>query len=197
VSPEDQILEACVSAFFPDVAGRDIISNVINRQVFGGAAVTAIQRVDCRCSEKKARLFCDTASAFRCNYTYWFNGMDNDLLSEFPAHRLIRAIDVRELVAWPTFWINHGGRDLGGPMIALKLDPVWWKISAFNLPFAPFQLGSGYELEDVDRTEAESLGFKIPARITSSVQVRIDPEDLRRRLSNELARLGPSPAAPR
>lgn len=188
MTPEDQILQACVSAFFPDVAGQSMISNVIKRQVLGGAAVAEIQRVDARCSESKARLFCDTANSLRSNFSYWLNGWDKDLISEFPAHRLIRASDVPELVVWPLFWITQGGRDLGGHMVALKWDPVWFNISAFNLPFAPFQLGSGYDLEDVDRQTADSYGFRVTNKLSINVKVEIDPEDLRRRIAAQLTR---------
>jgi len=116
--------------------------------------------------------------------------MDKDVLSEFPAHRLIRVLDdVKEVVNWEQFWISQGGRIFAGKMIALKWDPIWWKISAFNLPFAPFQLGSGYELEDVDRSESESLGFKIPNPLTVTFKIQFDPEDLRRRIAAQVAQL--------
>jgi len=190
VNPEDQILDACVAAFFPDVHGRDRISSIIKRQVFGGAAVAEIQRVDSNCREVKARLFCETATSLRSNFSYWLQGMDKDVLSEFPAHRLIRVLDdVKEVVNWEQFWISQGGRIFAGKMIALKWDPIWWKISAFNLPFAPFQLGSGYELEDVDRSESESLGFKIPNPLTVTFKIQFDPEDLRRRIAAQVAQL--------
>jgi hypothetical protein len=144
VNLEDQILEACVAAFFPDVRDRDKISLIIKRQIFGGAAIAAILQVDLNCRESKARLFCETVSALRGNFSYWLYGMDKDVLSEFPAHRLIRLRDdVREVVNWEQFWLSHGGRIFAGEMVALKWDTIWWKISAFNLPFAPFQLGSG------------------------------------------------------
>ena len=35
--------------------------------------------------------------------------------------------------------------------MALKWDRVWWKISAFNLPVPPFQLGSTLDPADLTR----------------------------------------------
>lgn len=46
-----------------------------------------------------------------------------------------------------------------GRMIALKDDPIWTEISAFGLPYAPFDYNSGMDLRDIDRDEAEALGL--------------------------------------
>jgi hypothetical protein len=44
-------------------------------------------------------------------------------------------------------------------MIALKTDPIWTDISAFDLPYAPFDYNSGMDLRDIDRDEAVDLGL--------------------------------------
>ena len=44
-------------------------------------------------------------------------------------------------------------------MIALKSDPIWYDISAFGQPYAPFDFNSGMDLRDVDRDEAVDLGL--------------------------------------
>lgn len=44
-------------------------------------------------------------------------------------------------------------------MIALKNAPIWTAISAFGLPYAPFDFGSGMDVRDVDRDEAAALGL--------------------------------------
>jgi hypothetical protein len=46
-----------------------------------------------------------------------------------------------------------------GRMIALKTDPIWTDISAFDLPYAPFDYNSGMDLRDIDRDEAVDLGL--------------------------------------
>ena len=44
-------------------------------------------------------------------------------------------------------------------MIALKGDPIWTHISAFHLPFPPFDIDSGMDVDGVPREEAEKLGL--------------------------------------
>jgi hypothetical protein len=72
-------------------------------------------------------------------------------------------------------------------MIAFKWDPIWSKLSAFGLPWGPFALGSGYDVEDLDESEAAALGFKIPRRLDVEVKFKLDFEDLRQRFSAALA----------
>jgi hypothetical protein len=43
-------------------------------------------------------------------------------------------------------------------MIARKDDPIWTAISAFGIPYAPFDFNSGMDLMDVDHDEAVELG---------------------------------------
>ena len=47
-------------------------------------------------------------------------------------------------------------------MIALATDSVWSRISFFGLPFPPFDLDSGMDLNVVGRNEAEELGLLRP-----------------------------------
>lgn len=60
-------------------------------------------------------------------------------------------------------------------------------ISFLNLPVAPFQLDSGYDLEDVDRDDAESLGLLNSDTRPPPLEVDVDLADLRRRLAAALA----------
>ena len=124
---------------------------------------------------------------FRQNLEYDISGCDPDILNEFPAQRLIRVIfDQVEPVDWPTFWPANGGKLHGGEMVALKWDPVWWKISAFGLPVAPFQIGSGYDLEDVDRDDAEKFGLMKRRERPPALKITVDLAELKTRIAAAL-----------
>jgi len=93
-----------------------------------------------------------------------------ELLNEFPAQELIRVMDRNDPRDWQKRWVRKGGK-LADPengddrMIALKTDPIWTKISAFNRPFPPFDFGSGMGVRDIDRDEAIDLGIMQPDTI--------------------------------
>jgi hypothetical protein len=116
--------------------------------------------------------------------------MDIGVLDAFPAEKLIRTrTDTHEFGDWNQHWTKCGGRFYRGEMVASKWDPVWVKISAFSLPFPPFELGSGYEVEDVGRPEAEALGLHLPAITNVNVKIDLDMRDLCRRFLTSLDRL--------
>lgn len=118
------------------------------------------------------------------NLEYARGGLDPAVLNEFPAQRLIRVqFDTTEPVDWPAFWKANGGRLFAGEMVALKWDRVWWKISFLNLPVAPFQLGSGYDIEDVDRDETESFGLIKPGERPPPVIIEVDLAGLPTRIA--------------
>jgi len=49
-------------------------------------------------------------------------------------------------------------------MIALKDDPIWETVSAFGLPFRPFDFLSGMDIRDIKRSEATELDLITPER---------------------------------
>lgn len=123
------------------------------------------------------------------NLEFAKGGLHPDILNEFPAQCLIRVrFDITEPVDWKTFWPANGGTFFRGRMIALKWDPVWWKISFLNLPVAPFQRGSGYDLEDVDRDDAERFGLLTRATRPPALKLDIDLADIKSRLAEALAK---------
>ncbi len=103
----------------------------------------------------------------------WYQqGMQEDVLDEFPAQELVREVNTlaprgtHGTVSWPDRWQQAGGVFYGGRMIALKTDPIWQKLGdpklfpdALGNPFPPFAFNSGMGVRDVDRTEAEDLGI--------------------------------------
>jgi hypothetical protein len=85
---------------------------------------------------------------------------------QWPCQEFYRAEERKEPRDWPTRWEEVGGDFYPGDadypegrMIALKNDPIWEALSAFGLPYAPFDYNSGMDLRDIDREEAIELGI--------------------------------------
>lgn len=96
-------------------------------------------------------------------YKDWVQGQGQEALDAFPAQEFFQAEFDKDFGAqWPSKWSSAGGRVFSGRMIALKSDPVWCAISAFGLPYPPFDFNSGMWVRDVDRNEAETLGLLGP-----------------------------------
>jgi hypothetical protein len=94
------------------------------------------------------------------DYGYWRQGMDPDVLNEFPAMRFIRVKDVKE---------PRQSHEQYQDQVYLKTDPIWARVinADFGVPYGPWGWGCGHEVEDVDRDEAESLGLVQPGQIIS------------------------------
>lgn len=95
-------------------------------------------------------------------FGWWQQGQDPETLDLWPAQELFRAEGRKEPRDWPARWLANGGAFYDGRMIALKNDPIWVAISAFGLPYPPFDFGSGMDVRDVDREEAEAFGLISP-----------------------------------
>lgn len=107
----------------------------------------------------------------------WKQGQQRAILDVYPAQELFRSEDRNEPRDWPERWAAAGGEFFpgnadypAGRMIALKNDPIWTEISAFGLPYAPFDYNSGMDVQDIDRDEAEQLGLIAP-------EETIEPEE--------------------
>jgi hypothetical protein len=86
------------------------------------------------------------------DYGYRKQGMDADVLNEFPAQRFIRVKAVHE----PR--LNHA--QFQG-QVFLKTDPIWYLVINldFGVPWGPWGWGCGHDVEDVDREETEEMGL--------------------------------------
>lgn len=111
-------------------------------------------------------------------------GMQADVLDEFPAMELFRAISPQGGAEaerdWAKIWADEGGVFFDGRMIALKTDGIWRRIAdpakypdGLGNDFAPFRLNSGMRTRDIDRDETEALGL-----LTPSTVLKPDPIDL-------------------
>jgi hypothetical protein len=139
-------------------------------------------------SQKRLELIFDTNVRAAQDFGNWKQGMDPDVLNEFPAQRFLRVIEVDE----PRDW--HSQFEDG---VWLKSDvAAWSRINQdFGVPWGPWGWGCGHDVEDVDRDEAEALGLIQPGqraepaltnfneRLQASVK-HLDP-DLRAKLKEQ------------
>ncbi|HXG49093.1 MAG TPA: hypothetical protein VNO52_15825 [Methylomirabilota bacterium] len=114
-------------------------------------------------SERRLGLIVDTQVRQAHDFGYWKQGMDADVLDEFPAQRFVRVQDVEE------------ARDAHVPyedQVALKTDlDFWTRINEdFGVPWGPWGWGCGHDVEDVDRAEAEELGLLQPGQRVKPVE---------------------------
>ncbi len=108
-------------------------------------------------SEARLNLIFDIKTTQAGSYGWWRQGMDPDVLNEFPASRFIRVMDVKE---------PRQSHEQFQDQVYLKTDPIWWLVinKDFGVPWAPFGWGCGHDIEDVDRDEADELGLTRPGQ---------------------------------
>ena len=107
--------------------------------------------------EKRLGLIFDIKTRQAQDFGYWRQGMDPDVLNEFPAMRFIR---VRDVKAEREAHIPYQDQ------VYLKTDPIWHLVinHDFGVPWGPWGWGCGHDVEDVDRDEAESLHLLKPGQ---------------------------------
>lgn len=103
-------------------------------------------------SERRLGLIFDVQTRQGDDYGYWRQGMQSDVLNEFPAQRFIRVQQVKQERESHIPFENQ---------VYLKTDPIWAKVinADFGVPWGPWGWGCGHDVEDVDRGEAQSLGL--------------------------------------
>src|SRR5208283_2370678 len=103
-------------------------------------------------SESRLGLIFDTQTRQAEDFGYFKQGMDPDVLNEFPAQRFIRVREVKE---------ERESHMQYQDQVYLKTDPIWaLEINEdFGVPWGPWAWGCGHDVEDVDRDEAESLNL--------------------------------------
>ena len=123
-------------------------------------------KMEALAKDGRLNLILDTQTRMAEGYGNWIEGQHPSVLDQWPAQEFYRAEDRKEPRDWPARWEEAGGEFYPGEsdyaegrMIALKDDPIWVEISAFGLPYAPFDYNSGMDLRDVDHDEAVSLGI--------------------------------------
>ena len=109
-------------------------------------------------------------------YGAWIQQQDPASLDAYPAQELYRLESRINRRPWGQIW-NDAIAQLGSSntsaipadmpfsedgMFALVNDPIWIQISRFDLPYPPFDFGSGMWVRDIDRLQAEELGLLSP-----------------------------------
>jgi hypothetical protein len=106
-------------------------------------------------SERRLALIFDTQTRQAGDYGYWRQGMDPDVLNEFPAQRFVRVQEVKQ---------ERDSHQRFEGQVYLKTDPIWANVinEDFGVPWGPWGWGCGHDVEDTDRAEAEQLGLVKP-----------------------------------
>jgi hypothetical protein len=123
-------------------------------------------------SDRRLNLILDTNLQMAQGYGNWAQGQQPQILDQWPAQELIRVRDSEQPRNWAERWREAGGTFYGERMIAKKNDPIWVRISAFDLPYPPFDFNSGMDVQDIDRDEAIDLGV-----ITAAEEIRPQSRD--------------------
>jgi len=188
MSPEQiQIVRTVVNEFLPVAKNQTCAEKVfkIVLKFVEGDANQATTRCEVRdvfaeigeqSNDEKLNLCIKTASALARGYFHWMQGQESaDMLDIYPALQLYDCYQHPEPVDWVQKWRDNGGRVFArNEMIALKNDPIWIRISAFKLPFPPFDLGGGMDVSEVGRKEAQELGLISPSQRVEPIVADLD-----------------------
>lgn len=154
---------------------KDQISQVIDGKMTESEALSQLRRTGDLLSgtalEKDGRLklVLSTNVDMARGYGQWKQGQSPLVLANYPAQEFYRAEKRKEPRDWPARWAAAGGKFYPGKsdypqgrMIALKNDPIWASLSAFGLPYPPFDYNSGMGLKDISEEKADALGGITP-----------------------------------
>lgn len=111
-----------------------------------------------------------------------WRGQQPDRLAAFPAWELVRVEDRSAPRDWPSRWVIAGGQLINGRMVALKGDPVWGELGAYeNFPDAlgvdhpPFAFLSGMGWREVSAADVDTLGITGPDGETPAAFFESEP----------------------
>jgi hypothetical protein len=154
---------------------KDQLSLVIDGKMTESEALSQMRRtgdlLDQTVLEKDARLklVLSTNADLARGFGQWRQGESSAIKEQFPAQEFYRAENRKEPRDWPKRWEAAGGKFYPGKsdypqgrMIAFKDDPIWSHISAFGLPYPPFDYNSGMGLRDITAQETKALEVSPP-----------------------------------
>jgi hypothetical protein len=187
-SPEQiQIVGTVLNEFLPvgdNQPATEKILGIVLKYVEGNAnqattrceVRTTLVEINQQVDDDRLNLCIDTAHALAWSYLHWIQGQESpDELDIYPALQLYDCYHHAEPVDWVQKWRDNGGQVFeSNKMIALRNDRVWTRISAFSLPFPPFDLDSGMDLDVVPRNEVEKLGLISPKEQVEPVVVDLN-----------------------
>ncbi|MDR2675866.1 MAG: hypothetical protein LBC18_13630 [Opitutaceae bacterium] len=111
-------------------------------------------------SRQRLDLILKTNTEQLLGYAKWKRDNEDEYIDDWPCQELYR-LESRAIPRnWQKRWTDAGGKLYGGGrMIARRDSPIWSAISRFGAPYPPFDFGSGMDVRDIDRDEAEALGI--------------------------------------
>jgi hypothetical protein len=127
-------------------------------------------------SDKRLEMIYRTNVEMAQGYGTFLQQQDPASLDAYPAQELYRLEDRKEHRPWGQRW-NTAIQDIGlsntsaipvadmfadSGMFALVNDPIWTAISRFDLPYPPYDFGSGMWVRDISRLEAQNMGLMAP-----------------------------------
>lgn len=141
-------------------------------------------------SDQRTRLIVDTNAKMAEGHARWSNAQK--ALSINPYWELYRKEARVEPRNWALRWIEAGGRFIQGRMIAPVNDPIWTAISAFGLPYPPFDFNSGMSTKVPVGIRLPKLKQqrKKPVDFNEEVQhdLLVDDDGLKKQLLDDLGR---------
>ena len=140
-------------------------------------------------SDARLNLIIDTNTQMAQGFGAWHADQNPARLDAWPAQEFYRLESRITPRNWVSRWLDAGGEIYGGRMIALKNDPIWTEISAFDLPYPPYDFNSGMWVRDVSRFEAIDLGLMDADTPTPESDYRGFNEDLQTDISDLAAPL--------
>jgi hypothetical protein len=129
-------------------------------------------------SIRRQNIILQTNAQMARGYGQYKQGQDPAVLTGWPAQELIRIASAEAPREWQKRWTDAGGQLSEGRLIALKNDPIWRRISRFDLPYPPFDFNSGMGLRAVDQETANRLGIITEDTLPQTPQSRRLNEDL-------------------
>jgi len=146
---------------------RDTVTQIVDGKLTGTGARKELR--DIGLPPARIDLIVSTNVELARGYGNWRQAQEPEVLDQYPAWEFFRAEQRMEPRVWPERWAEAGGTFFEGEsdysegrMVALANDPIWTAISAFGLPFPPFDFNSGMYTRDIARDEAEELGLLAP-----------------------------------
>ena len=144
-------------------------------------------------SSARINLKLETDTAVARGAGRYEQGMQADVLDEWPAQELFRASTpeggAKAERDWAARWEKLGGQFYDGRMIALKTDPIWAALGdpanfpdALGNAWAPFAFSSGMRLRGIARDEAVALELidenteLFPRPLDLNADLQVSPE---------------------
>jgi hypothetical protein len=141
-----------------------IISEMRAAALERGLEPTGPREMEDIASAPRIGLIVDMAEKMTYGKARFESGNDPAVLDVWPAQELVRIEPRKEPRDWWARW-QEAGEAVGWVgasrerMVALKSSPIWAALSEFDLPYPPFDYGSGMGVRDVERAVAVELGL--------------------------------------